>query len=324
MSLVKLNQYPKHSVPLEVQGQIDRLKQEVNLADRPVAERLHGLICTLTLSDKVIAYTESDLSYTSPTLDTIVVAPYHQRAGLGTIILTHTLRKLASLGHKQLNVSCEYAQAPFFERIGFSAMENAYRPSDTQALLHPSLEATLHFLPDETLQKGNLKLGFMSLNQDSESYYYTEEGHYLGLHQLMLNQARKRVWIMCDTIRNPILDNEQHSQALQRLIRRNPQAEIRFLLTNDKQGAGYFNPCINLAQKLSSYIEIRTLQNSGRVIKEMITLVDYSASIFRKTPSDHSGFACFHNRLLYERMRINFDNHWQFAKPSQELRRLVI
>ena len=162
----------------------------------------------------------------------------------------------------------------------------------------------------------------MRLGQDSTSYHFHSERDYLAMHKTLLSQARKRVWLLCESLSSPILKNEEISQALQRMIRQNPQAEVRILLANDKLGAGYYNPCINLAQRLSSYVEIRTLHNTGVRLKEMITLVDFTASIFRKGPQDASGFGCFYNRILYERMRTNYENHWQFAKPSQQLRRL--
>jgi len=324
MPIVKLSQYPKHSVPLDIKGQLLALQNEVGQTDRHFADRLHGLICTLSVANKVIAFSESSLDQDTPKIENISVAPFHQNSGIGTLLLTHTLRKIASLDKDQVRVDCEKTQARFFERLGFCALNEAFHPSHPVELFHPCVSLTLKHLPKSTHLKGEPDSAFMTLGEASETYHYHDEAGFMGLHQLMLNQARKRVWILCYNIQNPVLNREHTSEALHRFIKRNPQTEIRFLLTNDKSGAGYYNPCINLAQKLSSYIEVRGLQHTGRRINEMITLVDYEASIFRKNPTDFSGFTCFYNRLLFERMRSNFDSHWQFAKPSLQLRRLAI
>jgi len=324
MPVVKLSQYPKYSVPPEIKGQIKSLQQEAAQPRLMHDEGTSALVCTLSIGEHVIAFSEVEFGNDSAQLNCLIVQQKQRNKGLGTILLTHTMKKLASLDHAQLTAHCEPDQFHFFRRLGFTnngSEEHNVRRFD---LLHPCISLTVAHLPSSAHTKGSFDRPVMQLSEDTESYHYSNEHDYLLLHQVMLNQARKRVWLLCDTINNPVLNNELTSQALKRLIKRNPQTEIRILVADDKAGAGYFNPCINLAQKLSSYVEVRTLQKTGVRLNEMITLVDYSASIFRKNRSDYAGFACFHNRLLYERMRSNFDNHWQFAKPSQQLRRLVI
>ena len=324
MPVVKLSQYPKYSVPLDLKGQITLLQREVSQPWLHNDERMNALVCTLSISGKLIAFSEVSLADGSAQLTNLIVQAKHQKKGLGTILLTHTMKKLVSLDHTQISAHCEPSQFHFFQRLGFTDNSNKQTNARRLDLLHPCVDLTLAHLPPSVHTKGSLESPVMQLGEDTESYHFRDEHNYLSLHQMMLSQARKRIWLLCDSINNPVLNNELTTQSLKRMIQRNPQTEIRILVADDKTGAGYFNPCISLAQKLSSYIEVRTLQKTGVKMNEMITLVDYSASIFRKSKSDYAGFACFHNRVLYERMRSNFDNHWQFAKPSMQLRRLAI
>ena len=71
-------------------------------------------------------------------------------------------------------------------------------------------------------------------------------------------------------------------------------------------------------------ITTRTIQKSAKKPNEMITSVDFTAGIFRKDLDNYTGFAHYNNPLIAQRLRDNFDQHWQYAKPSLQLRRLSI
>lgn len=324
MPIIKLSQYPKYSIPLEIQGQINQLQRMQPEPELHDDERRNALICTLSQDGKILAFSELSLGPNEPRLVHLAVHPAQRQKGLGSILFTHTLRKLRSLGHDYLQLQCEVYQKPFFERFSCVALDTEHRPGQLVSMVLPCVRFVVEHLPQSALTKGKIPDGMLQLGLDSTSYHFRSEEDYIDLHKTMLNQARKRVWLLCETAQSPLLQNQEISDALQRMIRRHPHAEVRILLANDKAGAGYFNPCIHLAQRLSSYFEIRTLQNTGLRMKEMVSLIDFNASIFRKNAQEVNGFGCFYNRLLYERMRSNYDNHWQFAKPSQQLRRLAI
>ena len=98
----------------------------------------------------------------------------------------------------------------------------------------------------------------------------------------------------------------------------------RILIVDDKTGVGCYNRTVELAQRLSSFIEIRTLKDTSMQCNEGLTLVDFDSCIYRKNFEDYSGFANYSSRLLAQRLEQKFEHFWQFAKPSQELRRLSI
>lgn len=324
MPIIKLSQYPKYSLPLDIKGQINQLHRAHVVPELHDDERRNALICTLSQDGKVLAFSELDLRENQARLVNLVVSTSQRQKGLGSILFTHTLRKLSSLGHDLLHLQCEPHQASFFERFACNSLDSDTRPGQLVSMALPSVRFVAQHLPQSALTKGKIPDGMLQLGSDSTSYHFHSEADYLDLHKVMLSQARKRIWLLCESTQSALLQDQTISDALQRMVRRHPQAEVRILLANDKAGAGYYNPCINLAQRLSSYFEIRTMQNTGLKMKEMVTLIDFNASIFRKGPQEAGGFGCFYNRLLYERMRANYEHHWQFAKPSQQLRRLAI
>ena len=109
--------------------------------------------------------------------------------------------------------------------------------------------------------------------------------------------------LISDNITSPLLNDEVIRDSLLRLSKRNAKAEIRILLEDDKKGAGYYNPTIELAQKLTSFIEIRTIAKGAKKPGEMITAVDFNAGIFRKNMTSYTGFAHYNNHLIAQRLR---------------------
>lgn len=329
MPRITLSQYPKYSLPASLREQVALLEKEEKVStalhavpDDVSSDNQH-FVCTLTQDDALLAFVEIALEESHAVLLNVIVKTAYRERRLGTLTLLHALKKTASLDIQRIHSACANQQLSFFEQLGFSSVREQSANS-RHSLVLPNIDYFLQKLPEESFATGIIPKHLMRLGQDSQSYHFRDEPGFVDLHRAMLMQARKRIWILSDTIRNPILDSEDTAQAIYRLIKSNPNAEVKILLGNDKLGAGYHNPCIALAQRLSSYIQIRSLKDTGVRMNEMITLVDFSACIYRKHLSDHNGFGCFHNRLLAERMRSSFDNHWQFGKVSMELRRLAI
>jgi hypothetical protein len=164
----------------------------------------------------------------------------------------------------------------------------------------------------------------MQLGQDAERYHFDSEHDYIGLHRTMLAQARRRIWIMTDNLHCPVLSDESTGAAFLKLVKRNPHAEIRLLIDNDRLNGGGFNPLVTLAQRLNSHVDIRTFPQSGTRLGAIITVVDNAGSVHRPSLTEFSGMACFNCRIQTEHLISEFNQNWQFAKPSIELRRLAI
>lgn len=339
MPIIKISHVDQRQISNELIQSLSTLLPHALHRDTTANKTIRTLYGTVHSNDQLLAACEVQLSDNAASLRSLQVAKNNQNKGLGTLLLLNTLKLLEQKGISKLSIASTTAASDFFKRFGFCDVSaattmtlhkrgdqsNSSLNSDDRVMMeHPCLSYFLSRLPATSFSQGLPGKHLMRLGADSESYHFNNEEHFLALHQSMMAQARKRIWILCDAISHPLLNNQHTSNAFLRLAKRNPQAEIKLLIANDKLGSGYFNPSVNMAQRLSSYVEIRTLNNTGMRIREMITLVDYSACIFRKNVKDASGFASFHNRLLAERMRSNFDHHWQFAKHSQELRRLAI
>lgn len=115
---------------------------------------------------------------------------------------------------------------------------------------------------------------------------------------------------MIDAVRSYLL---QHDRARLQILVHSPQRTAR-------QGG---HRLVELARQLSSRIEIRNVPESARQSRPDALLVDSHQQLLRRNPDDREAQLLLDPRLT-RRDEGDFDELWQLASPSQELRRLGI
>lgn len=323
MPLIRISQYNKNSLPRELNNKLYDLARTESAQPFCVSESSQYLIAFS--NDQLIGFVE--LSFESPVayLKNIVVDKNYSRQKIAIKLLRACFLKAGKFGCSRVQLKCKERHINLFENAGFLVVETC-EDGKSYIMENACPEYYLDLINNYAKSDSkSIELNrILVANQDSETYNFTNEHQYTQLHNRVISQAKKQVWMLCDSITNPTLDNEYTSQCLFRLIKQNPNTEIRLLLANDKIGAGYFNPTINLAQRLTSYVEIRAINKSGSPFKETMTIVDSSVCLYRRSISSMTGFANLNNQLMVQRLKHNFEHHWAFSKPSMQLRRLAI
>ncbi len=255
----------------------------------------------------------------------LLIDKNNQSRGIGQNMMYGMFRQLLQSGVDSVRLNSQQRQLQWLEANGFIQLElaDSHTPNRQYELINPCLGHYMQSRPSAAANP-DAAASHMRIGQDMSTHRFHNEADWLALHRSMLLQARRRIWLMAHTINSPLLLQTETAQAVVQLIKRNPQAEIRLLIEDDRQSAGYYNPTIQALQKLSSYCEIRTLHKTGQRLKDLFTLVDFDASIQRTSTSDYHGQAYYHSRLLSNRLSQNYDQVWQYARPSLELRRLAL
>jgi len=329
MSLIKISQYTKDTLSKDLKTKLATLSVQASCTDNAKHAPEHYF--TVSRQETLIGCATLSIKDRVATLHNITISKQCQGKRIGNRLMLHLIAKSVKLGAESIQLRCEPGHQHFFQNAGFFSYSESDIPKQQEqascAMENPCPAlylATYRQVQADGKRRRAKTVSPLILAHDTAIHNYHTERQYLALHRSMFGQARKKIWILCETITSSVLDNEYTRQALFRLVRYNQHADIKILLANDKTGAGHYSQTLDLAQRLSSYIEIRTLKNSGIKINEALTLIDYSACIFRKNMSDFSGFASYNSRLLAQRLEHNFEHQWQFAKPSLELRRLAI
>lgn len=304
--------------------------------DAPIPDTPNNsLIFIPQIDQNIIGYASVTIHKKSAQISSIFIHPEYQGRLFGFKLMLDILDKLTKTGCQLISLNCSEVMLSFFQSLGFTISNEHIILSKRQPETFFKLE---NACPDfflntlkATLKNKNISLAqfkknhrILTLSDDRNHYQYHDQSQFLALHRNMLSQAKKQIWIISDAITSPLLNDEIIRNSMLRLAKRNSKAEIKILLEDDKKGAGYYNPTVELAQKLTSFIEIRTIQKGAKKPNEMITTVDFTAGIFRRDLNNYAGFADYHNHLIAQRLRDKFEHHWQYAKPSMQLRRLSI
>ena len=337
MSLIKIKHYRREDLSRDIEQQLNQLSSNSlsknslasyieQYGNNPDRESHYYLITNNTV---IFGFAFFSIKEEIATLHTLFIKDNYRKKSLGSKLVLHLLSKASKHNCRKMTLSCTIDTLHFFNNLGFVALKEPSTLTNTTQfeLENACPEYFLSVYNQSKIENQQYKSETkhpLVLSKDRTLYNFHDEAQHLALHRNMLSQAQRKIWITSNSIKSPILSDDQFCQSIMKLVKTNPQAEIRILIENEKMGAGHFNPLINLAQRLTSYVEIRTLDRTAGRLKEMVTIVDFTAGIYRKSMSSYTGFATYNSHLISRRLHDKFENYWQFAMPSIEFRRLAI
>ncbi|MFT5716990.1 MAG: N-acetylglutamate synthase-like GNAT family acetyltransferase [Oleiphilaceae bacterium] len=332
MSLIKIKHYTKDTLNQEVADQLQQLSPD---SLNPYLQRYGSEVeriahyYTISSNDALLGFALFSTLNDIATLHSLFIKKEYRGKSLGKQLTLHLFTKIIHFGCQKVELETNKSQLDFFKRFGFVLVkEPCPRTKNSYFKLENSCPA--YFLSVykqsqiKNRQSRTKTSQLLVLSQDKTIYNFHDEAQYLALHRNMLSQAKRRIWIMTNSIDAHILNDSQFHQSILQLSKNNANAEIRILLEDGKACQAQFNPLINLVQRLTSFVEIRTIPCNAHKFSEWVTLVDFSAGIYRKTLKTYAGFATYDNNLIAQRLISKFEGQWQFAKPSAEFRRLSI
>lgn len=322
MSQVKISQYPLDNVPSEIHRRLCKLDLSwLHIHKAHTVEK--GFLMTLETKGSVIGYViikHNDQS--SALIHQLFVHPACRQKAFGRKLLLRAMKAAAKSAYDELYLECIKEAIPFFSHHGFIVVREPLERSH-EPLYQMEMPCLRHYLQvrSEEHEPGETAL---LLSKDNHLYKYHSQEQFMAFHRSMMSQAQRQISILSDKITHPLFKDPYIRRCLLNLSKRNAQARIRIMLEDDRSGAGYHNPIIDLAQKLTSFIELRVIPRGALKPGEMITTVDFDGGIYRKNLDSYNGFVNYSNHLIAQRLRDNFDKHWEYAKPSANMRRLSI
>jgi N-acetylglutamate synthase-like GNAT family acetyltransferase len=322
MSQLIIQSFALDKLPLETHQRLCKLDSEwIHIHKAHQVEK--GFIQVLVTPKNLIGYVVvKHNNQSSAHIHKIYIHQKCRRRNYGSQLLLEAMKVAAQQDYDELYVECEKEFIPFFSTQGYVTVREPHRDN----LYNMEMPCLRHYIKvrseDPHLESDGRKALFIS--QDSHHYKYNNQTQFIDFHRSMLAQAQRQISILSDTIVHPLFKEDYVRQCLLNLSKRNAQARIRILLLDDRTGAGYHNPLIDLAQKLTSFIELRVLARGASKPNEMITTVDFSAGIYRKDLDSYNGFVNYGNQMIAQRLRDSFDQYWERSTPSANMRRLSI
>ena len=138
----------------------------------------------------------------------------------------------------------------------------------------------------------------------------------------LVSQAKRTLDITSRDLDPEIYDNDEFVTAVKNLATRSRLSKIRILIQDSSKIVNHGHKLIDLAHRLSSFIEIRLQGKHFNEYNEAWLIVDESAWLRRPVSDRFEGECDFYTpRLIQERL-IAFNEMWTAGEPDPNLRRL--
>ena len=119
-----------------------------------------------------------------------------------------------------------------------------------------------------------------------------------------------------------IYDDADFIEAVRQIAVNSTRATVQILLEDSRKIVTSGHRIIELARKLTTFIEIRKINTDLKTISEAFLIGDETGLVYRKQAQRYEGFVNFNDRGRCRQLLADFHDSWEKAVPDPELRRL--
>lgn len=140
----------------------------------------------------------------------------------------------------------------------------------------------------------------------------------------LAQQASRSLQIATRDMDSILFDNEPFISAVTALARGHAQSHIHILVWDSSAAVRQGHRLIHLAQRLSSYVQIRRPAEEHANFVEAFMVADGVGYMRRHFADRYEGIASFHAPLQARELALLFTSIWEKAAPDPQTRRLHI
>jgi predicted GNAT family N-acyltransferase len=242
----------------------------------------------------------------------MAVLPEWRNQGIGTALLLNLIQHADTIGLQTLFLHAQTSAESFYAKAGFIPKGDPFKEAGIE---HQKMVLSLN-------QDSAEELFLAQLGKTTELYHlHTVEDHQIHATS-MVRQAKRYLSIFSRTLDPQIFDTPTFIDASKNLAMRSRFSRIRILLQDNTLVVQQGHQLVELAQRLSTAIEIRIPGEAYLDSVENFMLVDDVGYIHRKQAENLLATACYNDRRRVDRMQTIFDDAWEFGVPDRELARL--
>jgi hypothetical protein len=152
-------------------------------------------------------------------------------------------------------------------------------------------------------------------------YVETSEANRLAT-LAMARQASRSLDVVSRNLDPPVYDDPALSDAVKMMVRKSRNARVRIMVQDAGPMVARGHRFIDLAQKLSSFIEIRVPAGEHAKYNSALLVADSTGFIHRTLADRYEGIVNFNDRRNALEYIRQFDEMWATATPDPNLRAL--
>ena len=138
----------------------------------------------------------------------------------------------------------------------------------------------------------------------------------------LLQQARREILLMSRHLDGVLFNNSHASQALRDFVLRNRMSRIRILVKDPAPAVRDHHRFLELAQRLSSFVEIRVPSAEHRDYNSAFLIADGIGVLHRSLADRFEATVCFADHAMAGELTRQFNAMWEGAELDPALRRL--
>ncbi len=221
--------------------------------------------------------------------------------GIGSALLLAVLAAAESSGRRELFLHAQTHALPFYEQFGFAAAGPEF------------IEAGI---PHRTMRRA---LRPRRLGEDGGRFAAHDRA---AVALDLARQCSRQLRLYSPDLDHALFDSESFAAALSELARSHRQSEVRLLIRDSRPLVERGHRLLELARKLSSSVRIRLVDERADDASESYLVADLRGVLCFDNREPESGWADYNNQPLAESFRDRFDQLWERADESPELRAL--
>lgn len=137
----------------------------------------------------------------------------------------------------------------------------------------------------------------------------------------MVRQAARSVIIISRQLDPQLYDNDEFCQAVSQLVVGSSRAQVRALLRHVDPAVKRSHRLVALAQRLSSFVELRVPAREFDDYNAAVLVVDDAGIIHRRHSDRFEASVNFNDPRMAQELGRQFEEMWQTAVPDVNLRR---
>jgi len=232
--------------------------------------------------------------------------------GIARSLLKFVIGYAHSQGIVEINLSAQTYIQKLYQREGFETVGEEYEEA---GIPHIHMRLTLSTLKEEIQHK---------LTQDKTVYRIHSQEEYLKHLCALLRQATHSVDILSYDLEKGTLDAPDVLDALSALARKSRATTIRVILADARPAVTYSNHLLTLARRLTSSIDIKTINPERAFPDQVFVLVDDAGIALRHNHDLWEGFCCYSDPGTVKHLKDEFQRQLAHSQVSQELRQFSI
>lgn len=136
--------------------------------------------------------------------------------------------------------------------------------------------------------------------------------------------AKRELVLFSHDLEPLLYDKEDFLKVVQALATRSRMSRIRIVCKDPGPSIRAGHRLIAMAQRFSSYMEVRRASKDHEQLTETFLVADEEAVLYRTVATGYEGFADTHSPMEARRFLRQFTDIWEKAEPDPEFRRLGI